>query len=701
MDEERTRNLVLSLCDLKTQGEVPSGRVSAQIVTVGTRILLHGGADDKRAYDDLQSLEIEKLLWRNCIVQGFTVPSARYGHTLTPLQASSGLVLFGGLASNEDDSVDDDLSDALDIRSSGSVKYAAPPFMRLDVPVDEAGTSSIPQWQHRGTPSAEMFILETDTMTWREPETNGSAPSARAYHDAVSFVLEAPAKSASQSPTVQRSVPLLVVFGGATHSDLESGTNDLYILDCSTWTWCTVDQSGEVPSPRYGHKMCAIQEEQNILLFGGANDEGALFILKLSVKARPDIKTLDLQRSAVTFSAVWSRHVSEGSLPLSRSFHTLNRIGGRIFLFAGMTRSLVSDLYVYDFRKDTWTRPLYEGQINTRAHSTAVLHDKLIVFGGTRKRQGEVASEATSAVDGILSRSVSDGATRIARRAFFLSVLEITRSALHNSSGLRFKLITVGDSGVGKSCLLDRFVRDTYNDFHVATIGVDFKSIVTMVKGRLVTLHIWDTAGQERFAGVTGNYYRNADGFLIVYDATRRDSFESIDRWLTQIREHHECGPTTLKLVIGNKADLVNAVEVSEVEGAAAAKRIGAQFVATSAKTAAHVDSAFLLAATSMIENRKRVTESGAAKAGFGSARGADGAIHLNASSSNTAAAEDQGILSSLSGMCGQGCAGGGGGFGESAGYRPASQQSRDERGVGTNRTYSSGDASDASYHGS
>ena len=68
----------------------------------------------------------------------------------------------------------------------------------------------------------------------------------------------------------------------------------------------------------------------------------------------------------------------------------------------------------------------------------------------------------------------------------------------------------VGDSGVGKSCLLTRFVQDVYSDFHVSTIGVDFKNVVTMVKGKLVKLQLWDTAGQERFSVVTGNYYRTA-----------------------------------------------------------------------------------------------------------------------------------------------------------------------------------------------
>ena len=126
-----------------------------------------------------------------------------------------------------------------------------------------------------------------------------------------------------------------------------------------------------------------------------------------------------------------------------------------------------------------------------------------------------------------------------------------------------------------------------------------------MVKGKLVKLLLWDTAGQERFSVVTGNYYRNADAFVIVYDATDRTSFEHIDYWLNQIRQHHECGPNTAKLLCGNKHDLVNDVLISETEGREKAQAIGAVFVSTSAKTSGNVDMAFLSIAQQLVEMRK------------------------------------------------------------------------------------------------
>lgn len=166
--------------------------------------------------------------------------------------------------------------------------------------------------------------------------------------------------------------------------------------------------------------------------------------------------------------------------------------------------------------------------------------------------------------------------------------------------------MTVGDSGVGKSCLLTRFVSDFYSDFHVSTIGVDFKTVVTMVKGKLVKLQLWDTAGQERFSVVTGNYYRNSDGFVFVFDATSRESFEHVDQWVTQVQQHHDLGPTTIKILLGNKYDLGDQVKVTEEEGEAKAKAMGALFVPTSAKTAANVDMAFLTAAQNLVEERKK-----------------------------------------------------------------------------------------------
>jgi Ras-related protein Rab-1A len=221
------------------------------------------------------------------------------------------------------------------------------------------------------------------------------------------------------------------------------------------------------------------------------------------------------------------------------------------------------------------------------------LHDKLIVFGGVRDKTSEGGGGKIIAKE-----------SRISKKLFFLNVLEVKGGVAEGD--FKFKLVTVGDSGVGKSCLLTRFVQDYYSDFHVSTIGVDFKTVVTMVKGRLVKLQLWDTAGQERFSVVTGNYYRNSDGFIFVYDATNRASFDHVEQWLGQVQQHHECGSSTIKILVANKSDMAGEIVVSEAEGQAKATAIGAFFIATSAKTAANVDMAFLTAAQNLVETRRK-----------------------------------------------------------------------------------------------
>jgi Ras-related protein Rab-1A len=348
-------------------------------------------------------------------------------------------------------------------------------------------------------------------------------------------------------------------------------------------SWNAPAVSGEAPPPRFAPKMILGPDEQ-VFVFGGT-----------STTATPDATPGTLYAFKLD-TGVWSKVQVAGTPPLERNFHTFDLIGKWGFVFSGTTCNGISDLYILDVPNMRWARPLYEGQVNVRAHASSVLHDKLIVFGGVRDRKGDAA--------GAGQKSKADSEPRISKKLFFLNVLEVKGGVAEGD--FKFKLVTVGDSGVGKSCLLTRFVQDFFADFHVSTIGVDFKTVITMVKGRLVKLQLWDTAGQERFSVVTGNYYRNSDGFIFVYDATSLASFDHVEQWLGQVQQHHECGPNTIKILVANKSDLASEVVVSEAEGQAKATAIGAFFVATSAKTAANVDMAFLTAAQNLVETRRR-----------------------------------------------------------------------------------------------
>ncbi|XP_057518616.1 ras-related protein RIC1-like isoform X2 [Amaranthus tricolor] len=164
-----------------------------------------------------------------------------------------------------------------------------------------------------------------------------------------------------------------------------------------------------------------------------------------------------------------------------------------------------------------------------------------------------------------------------------------------------FKLLLIGDSGVGKSCLLLRFADDAYLESYISTIGVDFKIRTVEQDGKSVKLQIWDTAGQERFRTITSSYYRGAHGIIVVYDVTDQESFDNVKQWLNEIDRY--ASDSVNKLLVGNKCDLTENKVVSYEMGQAFADEIGIPFLETSAKSATNVEQAFM-AMTGAIKNR-------------------------------------------------------------------------------------------------
>ncbi|MCD9561478.1 Ras- protein Rab-11A [Datura stramonium] len=154
-----------------------------------------------------------------------------------------------------------------------------------------------------------------------------------------------------------------------------------------------------------------------------------------------------------------------------------------------------------------------------------------------------------------------------------------------------FKIVVIGDSGVGKSNILSRFTRNEFCLESKSTIGVEFATRTLQVEGKTVKAQIWDTAGQERYRAITSAYYRGAVGALLVYDITKRQTFDNVLRWLRELRDHADSN--IVIIMAGNKSDLKHLRAVSEKDGQALAEKEGLSFLETSALEAFNVDKAF------------------------------------------------------------------------------------------------------------
>jgi len=164
-----------------------------------------------------------------------------------------------------------------------------------------------------------------------------------------------------------------------------------------------------------------------------------------------------------------------------------------------------------------------------------------------------------------------------------------------------FKILLIGDSGVGKSCLLLRFADDSWTDSHISTIGVDFKIKTLNCDGKVIKLQIWDTAGQERFRTITSSYYRGAQGIILVFDCTDMESFGNVKQWLGEI-DRYACENVN-KLLVGNKTDLVDQRVVETSVAKEFAESMDIPYIETSAKNAFNVEEAFMMMARA-IKNR-------------------------------------------------------------------------------------------------
>ena len=172
-----------------------------------------------------------------------------------------------------------------------------------------------------------------------------------------------------------------------------------------------------------------------------------------------------------------------------------------------------------------------------------------------------------------------------------------------------FKLLIIGESGVGKTCLLLRFTDDSFTANHLTTIGIDFKIKIINLENKLIKLQIWDTAGQERFRTITKTYYKGAHGIILTYDVTDKNSFKNIRNWIKQIEANAQ--NNVCKVLVGNKCDRPDRV-VSEGEGQNLADEFKMKFFETSAKTNQNVTEVFMYLTKEILSsNQDKVQSSG------------------------------------------------------------------------------------------
>ena len=173
-----------------------------------------------------------------------------------------------------------------------------------------------------------------------------------------------------------------------------------------------------------------------------------------------------------------------------------------------------------------------------------------------------------------------------------------------------YKILLLGDSTVGKTCFLLRFMEDSFIDLHMATIGLDYK-LKTMIleEQKIVKVQIWDTAGQDKFRAITRNYYKGASGIILIFDVTNIKSFENIKKWINEIKE--EISENVSIVLIGNKIDNLKERKITKEQGEKIANEIGTKFFETSAKTGEGINESVFYLVKIIYENDPEIKKKG------------------------------------------------------------------------------------------
>lgn len=171
-----------------------------------------------------------------------------------------------------------------------------------------------------------------------------------------------------------------------------------------------------------------------------------------------------------------------------------------------------------------------------------------------------------------------------------------------------YKIITLGDTFAGKSCIVNRFVQNEFENLS-NTIGVDFFAKDFTFKDTTIKLQIYDTSGQEQFKSITSNYYKRADGILFVFDLTREETFQNIQFWINEMKDQSDDFTKVGLVLLGNKSDLVDAKKVEIKEGMALANTLGTKYFETSAQSGYNIQEAFQFLVEDIINKKSEEGE--------------------------------------------------------------------------------------------
>ena len=169
-----------------------------------------------------------------------------------------------------------------------------------------------------------------------------------------------------------------------------------------------------------------------------------------------------------------------------------------------------------------------------------------------------------------------------------------------DSYELLYKIIIVGDTCVGKSNILSRYIKNVFREDSKSTVGVELGNKLLKVKGTNTKLQIWDTAGQERYRSITSSYYKGSHGCFIVYDITNEQSFENVEKWFEQVQK--EGSKDVSIILVGNKCDLENERKVPKEKGEEKAKLLNIPFFETSALSNIKIEDIFTVIAENIYE---------------------------------------------------------------------------------------------------